>query len=527
LTKFNTPENIVPATSANVVSDTEHPTSTAGVAEARPNIQHIIPNNAINVQPNIQSPTTHNAPTNLLKLPQCAEAETVTAETSQSNKSYTRIQDGPGKPPATEIPLEVKVEEQEFKKEGDVSKTETAVKAGEPEIKKEQEDSILEPIMQESVNTNKESQFDVKENQAVIQETRGNTEESQVTMKEKPTTVREAPTAIEENRVAIQKETTTTQEVSRTIEESQINIKKKKMHTEEIRATGTNFELSSVYHNLFLIYYGKAPIIDTNDISVALQQAEALIRIAELYGSIPVVRPYLGYCLMQFGRDVYAAILRDPPRWFQLSLYLESAPIFKEAVIHIIGNYSYWPWSTVQLSDFPEDIKGPGSLFERKLAELKTLQDGVDRIFLTSAIKIGGEEIPLDPTDKKTINTWLVIQLWRDWFTRSITKTGLPTPTKCMDGTIYRLIAKGGDAYLPLETVFNTIKALREPNRMLKVDKQEIEEDLKLMKDFAQKEVRLLYVNNSMLAVDEAGIEHLTCTRVENDEIPWLQKDST
>jgi hypothetical protein len=91
---------------------------------------------------------------------------------------------------------------------------------------------------------------------------------------------------------------------------------------------------------------------------------------------------------------------------------------------------------------------------------------------------------------------------------------------------MYRLMAKGGDAYLSLETVCNHIKAFRELNRMITADRQEIEEDLKLMKEFAQNEVRLLCINNSVLAVEEVGIEHLTCTRVENNEIPWLKRDA-
>jgi hypothetical protein len=108
-------------------------------------------------------------------------------------------------------------------------------------------------------------------------------------------------------------------------------------------------EVLAAYHNLFLIIYSRPPVIDTEDISNALRQAELLIKIAELYGSVSTIRPYLNNCMMQYGRDVYTAILADPPRWLRLSLYLESAPIFKEAVIHIVGRYPFWPSSTVEV----------------------------------------------------------------------------------------------------------------------------------------------------------------------------------
>jgi hypothetical protein len=56
------------------------------------------------------------------------------------------------------------------------------------------------------------------------------------------------------------------------------------------------------------------------------------------------------------------------------------------------------------------------------------------------------------------------------------------------------------------------------------LDKQEVEEDLKLMKDFAKHQVHLLCVSRSMLSVDEADMGYFTCTKVENDELPWAKK---
>jgi hypothetical protein len=45
-----------------------------------------------------------------------------------------------------------------------------------------------------------------------------------------------------------------------------------------------------------------------------------------------------------------------------------------------------------------------------------------------------------------------------------------------------------------------------------------------MIKTYAQKNVRELCVNNSMLSIEEAGTEHLTCVSVGNDEIPWVTK---
>jgi hypothetical protein len=333
------------------------------------------------------------------------------------------------------------------------------------------------------------------------------------------------PILTQENRVA----NNVTKEIPLTRRERQATTdnnppEENHVTNQECQVTSPKAELLAAYKGLFRTFYGNPPKIDSNDINVALPQVEAIIRIAELYGSIPIVRPYLGNCLMQFGRIAYAAILQDPPRWIQLSLYLESAPLFREAAVHIIGNLGNWPWPTVQPSDFPDDLVGLDSLFQKKVDKLKGLMADVERTFFMSSINIEGEGGSLAPTGRGSINTWYVAQLWKEWFSRSVAKDEVSKRTRRSDGMKYRWIAKGGDAYLPLETVINHIKAFREPTRLTKADKQGIEEDLKMIKTYAQKYVGLLCFNKSMLSVEEAGIEHLTCVSVDNDEIPWTTK---
>jgi hypothetical protein len=281
-------------------------------------------------------------------------------------------------------------------------------------------------------------------------------------------------------------------------------------------------EVLAAYKCLFRTYYGKTPIIDNKDINVSLRQLEAVIRVAELYGSVPVVGPHLGNCLLQFGQHVHEAILKDPPRWLQLSLYLKNGPIFKEAAVHIIGNLGFWPWCTVQLKDFPDDLI---AILRNKFDDLKRLIADVERTLFMISIDVEGEEALLAPTDKKRIITWHVVQLWKQWFTCSVSQDEAPKPTGRADGTKYRTIAKGGDAYLPLETVMSHIKAFREPTHLTEVDKQDIEEDLMLLKSFAQKQVQVLCVNNSMLSVENTGIEHLTCASIDDVDISWVNED--
>jgi hypothetical protein len=502
LTKVKAPEKIMPAECTKVTSF-NHPSTSSDevITQVQSNIQHAAPTTTADAKLEIQEPVTDSGSTTLPpQTSQSVQAGDVTLDTPVLDKVLTGAQSRTENAAAAASHPEVKAEELEIKKEEERFHLVTTVKTEEPEIKKEEEFSSSDTMHKTTT---------LKENRGSVDQSVATIDESQVGMNNSPSTTEkmQVPT---ENQVTIEKSSNT--------EESQVA-------TKENATTQPDAELLSAYNNLFLIYYGRAPIIDAKDISNALQQAEILIRVAELYGSNPVIRPYLGNCMMQFGRDVYTAILQDPPRWLQLSLYLESAPIFKEAIIHITGNLPLWPWPTVQLRDFPDDLKGPGGFFERKLNYLEALQRDVDRKLTMSSIKINGEEAQLDTENKKTYNTWLVLQLWKNWFVGSISKDESPNPTTCNNGMVYRLISKGGNAYLPSESIVAQIKAIRDLSRMLKRDRQEIEEDLKLMKDFAQEEVCLLCVNNCMLGVEEAGIKHLTCTKVENNELPWVNDD--
>jgi hypothetical protein len=382
----------------------------------------------------------------------------------------------------------------------------------EPAIKQEEDISTSTLTGTENPILSCEDYIPLTESQAATNQMQNAAEDNRVANKHKRVVTHEAPVSTKEHQVTTGNNQDATPKENRAI-------------NQEDQAAPPKDEVFAAYKCLFRIFYGKPINIEINKINEALRQVEAVVRVAELYGSIPFVRAHLANSLLQYGRDLYEAILQDPPRWLQLSLYLESAPIFKEAAVHIIGNLGHWPWATVQLQDFPKDFRGPDGLFQKKVDELKLLMADTERTLFMTSINLKGEEGLLAPTDKRTINTWYVVQLWKHWSSQALTKDKVPKRTKRSDSTKYRLIAKGGDAYLPLELVINQIKAFREPIRLTEADEQGIEEDLKMIKAFAQKQVGKLCANKSMLSAEEAGIEHLTCLGIGNDDIPWLKEE--
>ncbi|PVH87013.1 hypothetical protein DL98DRAFT_406463 [Cadophora sp. DSE1049] len=287
-------------------------------------------------------------------------------------------------------------------------------------------------------------------------------------------------------------------------------------------ANSTTRAVFRAYYNLFLTYYSRPPLLHTQDIGAALRQSELLIDVARMYGSIPIVRPYINSALMNFGRGLYMAIMTDPPRWIHLAFYLESTPIFKEGVIHIVGSHPYWPWPTLEADELLSPV---AELLDKKLDIFIALKESVNKALFSNEVR--DVEVFSRALNKDDFDTWFVVQYWRDWFAQSLAKANKASDVgqKCVRSKVYRDLGRSGDAYLPTILVLDAVEACRSKDLHAKSKRQGVEQDLKTLKDFARKAVEPLCANYSMLSVEDAGIEHLTCINVEDNELPWLKSN--
>ncbi|KAI9048946.1 hypothetical protein LZ554_006796 [Drepanopeziza brunnea f. sp. 'monogermtubi'] len=288
-------------------------------------------------------------------------------------------------------------------------------------------------------------------------------------------------------------------------------------------------DFAFAHHNLFLAYYNLPLTINTIDIDFALDHAELLIDVARLYGSIPMVRSHITSALMNFGRDLYLAIMHDPPRWMQLAYYLESAPIFREGLIHAVGSYGWWPWSSFHP---PEMFAQTIEVMNRKLSELEALRSAAADSLDAAQLQVGDVDLTADSLTSATADIWSVGQQWKSWFNGALAEADNRAPqsnpnlehTRRLDHAgVYRLILKGGDAYLPLEEVLDRLEATRPDGAKVPSKGREVERTLKTMKDYAQEQVAALCVNNSMLPVEEVGLDYFTCINLKDSEMPWVK----
>jgi hypothetical protein len=286
-------------------------------------------------------------------------------------------------------------------------------------------------------------------------------------------------------------------------------------------------EVLDAYHFLFQSYYNIPPAISTTDVHQAVEQAGLLVKVAALYQSLPSVRPHICYSLLSHGRDLHSAILQNPPHFLLLSLKLRCAPIFREAIIHIVGQAPLWPWP-VSRDVIPAKVL---HLIETKIVDFRSAKNAVNTELFTSCLAKGNARITITKIDPGTLDTWVVVQMWHDWFCGAVREcnTMREKQGKVVEGNMYRLIARGGDSYLPIEDVLRVLrpfKAQPGSSEWGNWQRKEVEEDLRMMKEYAAKAVKGLVINRAMINVmggeDERDVGHLTCVKVEENELPWV-----
>ncbi|KAI9781524.1 MAG: hypothetical protein M1839_005939 [Geoglossum umbratile] len=270
------------------------------------------------------------------------------------------------------------------------------------------------------------------------------------------------------------------------------------------------------YNNLFLALYNHEPQIATTSIRIALGQCEFLVRLAELYGCLGVVRAHICASLHQYRDDLFKAIAKDPPRWLLISIPIRSGPIFAEAAIHCIGCWPQWPWKTSW--DFIPSRAI--ALIKAKAFELFHLRANTERNLFLNTISLEARSARLGEGGSHHFDTWMVVAVFRDWLARVIRerreagKEHLPT--------YYREMKKAGDAYLPLHTV----EAM-----LFKFSGADfgwwnwLAEDLRLVKKFAEDEVAAITQNNLTLKVEGTKISYLTCSKILESEYPWVEME--
>ena len=285
---------------------------------------------------------------------------------------------------------------------------------------------------------------------------------------------------------------------------------------EKTREQKKDYQQYIVAHESLLgMYYSKAPRISTTNIECALDQCERIVVLSRHYGSLPIVQPYCGHILAKYSRQLYTAIAKDPPRWLALSEALESNSIFDEAMIHCAGCYPYSPWIT-DTKTLPRNLISIVRAKADGLARLRT--ETTMELFVNTLQEIkSGPDVSL----KTSPEAWIAVQIFRDWLgaqARQLRKTN-----NLHHGHHWRLMSRGGDAYLPAEEVSTLLIDIELQGRLFADTWDDLEMDLNCLKEYARRVVTQITKDNLMLKAAEMNIPYLTCVDVGVEDYPWTE----
>lgn len=240
-----------------------------------------------------------------------------------------------------------------------------------------------------------------------------------------------------------------------------------------------------------------------------------LIECAESIGSLDHVRDVVDLSLLRQDAVLWSSVMGNPVAWIELSRRVRSPQIFKEAAIHLIGQWGVLPNEVKET--LGEDIR---ELLERKAYELDLAKEAIELRILghyphfmlrTAADKPGR------PSYSNDIYMWMCVCFFRQWLAQSISDD---RTRRAPDGGLnfYAALFEGGQAYL-------THMDFQEFHRYFPMSIKAchvLEANMGVLKEDVKKFIGDLMVEQTHLKRDHCpGITWLTCASVKTEDCPW------
>jgi hypothetical protein len=319
------------------------------------------------------------------------------------------------------------------------------------------------------------------------------------------------------------------------------------------------------YDNLLRLFYNHPPIINSVNIASAYTECKSLLALADMYDALPVTGPRVDHHLLGFGSRLFKQIAKYPPSYLKLGYLARSRVIFSEALIHVVGQ---WPAALPSLRNgsyapLPDSLL---DIIEDKVEDLDDLKARVEskllRLSLTTSRgeRVGPSNAYLD---------WLAVSLFRQWLIESTTPPPAPilknpgssdgpappapsashptsgprsTASPDLSARVYRLIGSpSAQAYLPHDELKRFLKLHPTPStdslysrETLKRFERKMDEIKRLAREIVKPLMRNFLELEMKGPADQAGggtagprehtpigLPYLTCTRVEDIDLPW------
>lgn len=270
------------------------------------------------------------------------------------------------------------------------------------------------------------------------------------------------------------------------------------------------------YDNLFRAFYNMTPDVDDTNIATVLNDCMGLVDVAESLGSIACISESVDIALLRQGQILFRSIAGNPIAWSDLACRVRSPGIFKECLIHLVGNWQ-------GLDDAQRALIKPEvrEICEAKHKLLKLTKMAVEVRALghyPSSVQRSVEQSVGRMTYQNNIYMWMAISLFRHWFSQSIVEQRNLTSE---DGgaLFYRQLAAGGQAYLDRKA----LEGFHQYFPMSAKGAAVFTNHLTKYKDEIRHFVADLMVNRAQLDTDKHPLPYLTSLQVEREDMPWIK----
>lgn len=321
-------------------------------------------------------------------------------------------------------------------------------------------------------------------------------------------------------------------------------------------------EVMKDYDNLFRTMYQYPPSLDNVNIASAYTECKALLHLADMYDSLEIVGTRVDHHLLRFGARLFKQIAKYPPSYLKLAYLARSRTIFKEALIHVVGQ---WPMGAGQLRGQVES--NVMELLEDKVDEMREMEEKVEfKLWRLNLSTRTGQRV----TPSNDFLAWLAVSLFRQWLAENTTPppgsilkeqarpgssaasqlapargtsrsgahhvasqrvppaspSSAPTPFNA--GPVYRLVGSSDpQAYLNHEELKRFLKAanpqlgveLYHRDNLRRLERRV--DEIKLLARDAVKPLMRSHLELDLRDFGPAGLGYLTCTHLDERDYPW------
>ncbi|KAG6022875.1 hypothetical protein E4U40_004315 [Claviceps sp. LM458 group G5] len=294
------------------------------------------------------------------------------------------------------------------------------------------------------------------------------------------------------------------------------------------------------YDNLFRIIYNCRPMLDDVDTLRAYIQCNFLLKLADQYDALAVVRPWVEHHMLQFQSRLWKEITKDIHGYFELGYLARSKVIFKEALIHVVGRwYLSQKRPVLDVPDFVLDIA------EDKVCKLQEKASRVEyQLFRLSLTTEQGKRV----CPAHDYLDWLVVSLFREWLADKTKPQIMPAFTNESESDnghhsddnikyipptysicqVYRDLGSDSPSAFLSHRECEAFLALN-PQLYTPENLDRFQKRMADLKALARDLVRPLLHNSLELDVSSPNVSYeafdkpfyFTCTTVEDDDFPW------